>query len=150
MAQPPDGWIGRLFGRDPLSCPDAVSDRPLKLVLKATDEGSRVSAQFFTSAMYLGSCLLAIWVYVRLPVLRPRSLSVAAAHIMASLAVVHVAPALVGAAGWLLPSPYSVALAVAAVVAPSLCYLFASWLWLLGRVRDSFGPRGGHPADVSA
>jgi hypothetical protein len=130
--------------------PTAVSDPPLKIVLQATDEGSEVSAQVFTSAMYLGSCLLAIWVYVRLPILRPRSLAVAAAHIVASLAVVHAAPVLVGAAGWLLPAPYSVALAVGAVVAPSLCYLFASWLWLLGRVRDSFGPRGGHPADVSA
>lgn len=108
-----------------------------------------MSGQVFTAAMYLGSILLAVWVYVRLPILRPRSLAVAAVHILASLAVVHTAPALVAAAGWLVPAPYSLALAVAAVVAPSLCYLFASWLWLFGRIRDSLGPRGGHPADAT-
>jgi hypothetical protein len=100
--------------------------------------------------MYFGSCLLAVRVYVRLPILRPRSLAGAGVHIVASLAVVHAAPVLVGVAGRLLPAPYSVALAVAAVVAPSLCYLFASWLWLLGRLRDSLGPRGGHPVDTAA
>jgi hypothetical protein len=109
-----------------------------------------MSGQVFTSAMYLGSFLLAIWVYVRLPILRPRSLFGAVVHIVASLAVFYAAPYLVGAAGRFVPAPYSVALAIAAVVAPSLCYLYASWLWLFARLRDSLGrPRGGHPVDAA-
>jgi hypothetical protein len=106
-----------------------------------------MSEQLFTSAMCAGAFLLAIWVYLRLPVLRPRSLGGAVAHVAASFAVLHAAPYLLGGVGKLAPAPYSLALAIAVVVAPSLCYLCTSWLWLFAWLRDGLGrPRGGHPA----
>jgi hypothetical protein len=109
-----------------------------------------MSEQVFTSAMCAGAFVLAIWVYLRLPALRPRSLGVAVAHVAASFAVLHVTPYLLEVVGKLAPAPYSVGLAVAVVVAPSLCYLYTSWLWLVARVRDGLGrPRGGHPVDAA-
>jgi hypothetical protein len=107
-----------------------------------------MSAQIFSTGMYGGSILLAVWVYVRLPRLRPTGAAGAIGHVAASYAAFHLAPVLVSLVGRVLPAPASIVVAVAAVVVPGLCYLYVSWLWLMTWVARRLwgGPRGGQLA----
>lgn len=104
-----------------------------------------MTPQAFTTSAFAGSLILAIWVFVRFPRLRPSTLKVAVVHVIASFAVFHLAPPLITLCG-VVPAPVSVVLAVSVVVLPALCYVYVSWIWLLGVIaKHLFGrPRGGH------
>jgi hypothetical protein len=105
-----------------------------------------MTPQVFNMCAFAGSGLLAIWVFVRLPRLRPASFRAAIVHVAVSYAVFNLAPYLIPLCGHAGPPAVGVALAVAAVVLPALCYMYVSWIWLLGLIakRLSGGPRGGH------
>lgn len=104
-----------------------------------------MNGQVFTTSMYAGSILLAIWVYVNIPRLRPATLGGAVAHIVGSFAAFQFVPYLFDAFAHILPAPLFALVAVAVVVVPALCYIYVSWLWLIGRIFQhlSRGPRGG-------
>lgn len=94
-------------------------------------------------AMFLGLGLVAVWVYVRYPRLRPGSLRVAALHVAGSFV-----------AFWLLPSALNLVptnalqpYLVLALLIPTLTYVLVSWVWLIARILHDLGgkPRGGHP-----
>ncbi len=105
-----------------------------------------MTPQAFTTSAFAGSVILAIWVFVRFPRLRPSTLKLAVVHVIASFAVFHLAPALIDLCG-VVPSPYvAVTLAVCLVLVPGLCYLYVSWIWLLGVIAKHLSgrPRGGH------
>jgi hypothetical protein len=111
-----------------------------------TDTAEQMTPQAFTTSAFAGSLILAVWVFIRLPRLRPSTLKVAAVHVIASFAIFHLAPVLIDLCG-AVPSPYvAVTLAVSLVVVPGLCYLYVSWLWLLGLIAKHLSgrPRGGH------
>ena len=104
-----------------------------------------MTPQVFSISAFAGSLILAIWVFARLPRLRPSTLKVAMIHVVASFAVFHLAPALISLCG-VVPAPLSVVLAVTLVVLPPLCYVYVSWIWLLGLIAKHLSgrPGGGH------
>lgn len=105
-----------------------------------------MSPQLFTTCATLGSVLLAIWVFVRFPRHRPTSFRGAIAHVALSYGAFHLAPFLIPVCAHLAPAPVSVVLAVAGVVLPGLCYMYVSWIWLLGLIAKKLSGRsgGGH------
>jgi len=107
-----------------------------------------MNEQVFTMCMYTGATVLAIWVYVCLPRLRPATVGRAVAHIAVSFAAFHLTPFLLNACGRILPAPIAAGVAVAIVVVPALSYIYVSWVWLIARIAQNLsrGPRGGHLA----
>jgi hypothetical protein len=102
-------------------------------------------------AMLVGLGLVALWVDVRLPSRRPKSISRAFGHLVLSFAVLVAMPALMQA--FLAVSHTRTAGLVFVVTAlmPATCYLLLSWIWLLGTiVRMTGGPRGGHRVRAGA
>ena len=101
-------------------------------------------------AMFTGPGLVAFWVYLRLPRLRPRSLVLAALHVAVSFGAFALLPTVLR---FLLPAvPSPAPYVVLALLIPSLTYLLLSWLWLIARIlHDLFGsPGGGHPIQTKA
>lgn len=100
--------------------------------------------------LLLGTGLLAAWVRLRFPRLRPRRLASAIAHVIVSLLAMTFAPVVFWASLTTFAPPVSVVLGVGAIVVPALCYVFVSWIWLIARVVDlgSGGPRGGKLVDA--
>lgn len=104
------------------------------------------------SSMLIGLGLVAFWVYLRLPRLRPRSLVLAVVHVAVSFGAFALLPTTLRFLLPSLPSPSQAPYVVLAVLIPALTYLLLSWIWLLARVlHDVFGgPRGGHPVRTRA
>jgi hypothetical protein len=94
-------------------------------------------------AMFIGLGAVAVWVYLRCPRLRPRSLVRAALHVAASFCGFALLPFVLHVILPLVPSPY----VVLALLIPTLTYLLLSWIWLIARILNELhgGPRGGHP-----
>ena len=99
-------------------------------------------------AMFLGLGAVAVWVYVRYPRLRPRSLLLTALHVLGSFAVFALLPTLLGALLGLLPSHAMQPYVVLLLLILTLTYMLLSWVWLIARILRDLGgtPRGGHPA----
>jgi hypothetical protein len=102
----------------------------------------------FEPATFLGLAAVAIWVYVRYPRIRPRSLVVALLHVALSFIAFSLLPTTLSL---LLPlaEPSSSRLFVALMLLiPELTYVLLSWVWLIARIVELLGgtPRGGHPA----
>jgi hypothetical protein len=99
-------------------------------------------------AMFIGLGLVAVWTYLRYPRLRPRSLVVAALHVVVSFGGFALLPTTLDLLLPLAPSRELKASVVLALLIPALTYLLLSWVWLLARIlQELFGgtPRGGHP-----
>jgi hypothetical protein len=111
-----------------------------------TDNHGQMSPQLFTTSATFGSVLLAIWVFVRLPRLRPTTFRGAITHIAVAYGAFHLAPYLIPVCAHLAPTPVSVVLAVAGLVLPGLCYMYVSWIWLFGLIAKHLSGRsgGGH------
>jgi hypothetical protein len=94
-------------------------------------------------AMFIGLGAVAVWVHVRYPRLRPRSLLRAAVHVAVSFFSFSLLPLALHVLLPLVPSAYG----VLALLIPALTYLLLSWVWLIARVLDLLNgtPRGGHP-----
>lgn len=111
-----------------------------------TDNHGQMSPQLFTTSATVGSVLLAIWVFVRLPQLRPTTFRAAIVHIAVAYGAFHLTPFLIPVCAQLAPPPASIVLAVAGVVLPGLCYMYLSWIWLFGLIVKRLSGRsgGGH------
>jgi hypothetical protein len=92
-------------------------------------------------ATFIGLGLVALWLHVRYPRLRPGSITRALAHVAVSFGAFALLPSALD----ILPQLF---LALALLIV-SLTYVLLSWVWLLARIlQDLSGgnPRGGHPA----
>jgi hypothetical protein len=99
-------------------------------------------------AMFIGLGLVAVWVYVNHPRLRPGSLSRAIVHVIVSFSGFALLPTLLRVVLPLLPSATPLPYVVLALLIPVLTYVLLSWMWLIARILHDIGgtPRGGHPA----
>lgn len=111
-----------------------------------TDNHGQMSPQLFTTSATAGSVLLAIWVFVRLPQLRPRTFRAAIVHIALAYGAFRVTPFLIPVCAHVAPPPVSIVLAVAGIALPGLCYMYVSWIWLFGLITKHLSgrPGGGH------
>jgi ABC-type uncharacterized transport system permease subunit len=109
-----------------------------------------MTPRLFEPLMFLGVGMLALWVHVRLPRLKPGTLRTAAVHVIVSFAGFALAPILVRATLHALPLHLAVVIAIAAITIPTLCYVLLSWLWFIVRMIDAgtSTPRGGHPVST--
>ena len=99
--------------------------------------------------MFVGLGAVAVWVYVRYPGLRPRSLAWAAAHVAVSFGAFMLLPTMLNLVLPVVPSNMVRPCVVLALLITELTYVLLSWVWLIGRIlHDLLGgtPRGGHPA----
>jgi len=103
--------------------------------------------EMFEPATFLGLTAVALWVYVRWPRARPRSLVVAVLHVAISFISFWFLPVTLSLLVSLAPSHSARLLVGLALLIPALTYVFLSWVWLVARIVDLTGgtPRGGHP-----
>lgn len=103
----------------------------------------------FEPAMLIGLGTVAIWLHVRFPRVRPRSLVQAIAHVAISFGGFALLPAALGALLPLFATHTSQLCAGLALLMAIFTYVLLSWIWLIARIlHDLLGgtPRGGHPA----
>ena len=103
-------------------------------------------------ATLVGLGAVALWVYVRLPRLRPSTLTRAIVHVGISFTLFNFMPYGVGLCLRMLPSPVSIGVFVLVLLVPVLSYVLVSWVWLMAKLHDltDSKPSGGHrvPADA--
>jgi uncharacterized BrkB/YihY/UPF0761 family membrane protein len=109
-----------------------------------------MTPRLFEPSMFLGVAVLAVWVHVRLPDIKPKTLRSAAVHVLLSIVSFSLAPIPVRATLHALPLPLSIVVAIGAITIPALCYVLLSWVWFIARVIDAGAsrPSGGHPASA--
>ncbi len=95
----------------------------------------------------VGLGAVAVWLYVRYPRLRPRTIMRAMAHVAASFGLFALLPYTVGFCLAALPKPLAVVAFVVGLLIPTLTYVLFSWLGLMAKLHDlaDSTPRGGHP-----
>jgi len=99
-------------------------------------------------ATMLGLGAVALWLYVRFPRLRPKTLLRAGLHLFVSIGLFIALPHVMHTVFALLPAPASAVAFVVFLLMPTLCYVLLSWVWFIARIHDMLDstPRGGHPA----
>src|SRR5437868_2405958 len=97
-------------------------------------------------AFFIGLGLVAVWLYLRFPRLRPSSVTGAAGHVAVSFLLFNLAPYGLHLCVRMLPVPISLVAFTVGVLIPTLGYVLLSWVWLIARIHDlgSPKPRGGH------
>jgi hypothetical protein len=102
--------------------------------------------QALEAAFFVGLGLVAVWLYLRYPRLRPNSILAAIAHVGISFLAFSFAPYGLGLCHRMLPGQLSLAVFIVGVLIPSLGYVFLSWVWLMAQIHDLGRPkpRGGH------
>lgn len=91
-----------------------------------------MSVELFVVALAIGAALLALWLYVRLPKLAPKTVPWTIAHLVAAGLVLCLVPDASG----------SVEAAVQAaflVVLPGLVYVFLASFWMLRLMQNATG-----------
>lgn len=104
-------------------------------------------------AMFIGLGLVAVWLHVRYPRLRPGTLVRAIVHVAVSFAGFSLLPWALGVLLPLLSAHASQVSAAITLLILSLTYVLVSWVWLIARIlHDLLGgtPRGGHPATTES
>lgn len=95
--------------------------------------------------LFLGLGGVAVWVYLRLPRLRPQTLVGAAVNVAASFTLFALLPFALHACRSVLPPAVWAPVFVVGLLIPALFYVLLSWLWLIARIHDlSDTPKGGH------
>jgi hypothetical protein len=99
-------------------------------------------------AMFVGLGMVAVWLHVRYPSRRPRSLARAAGHVALSFVAFWLLAQLLLLALPGVASHFAAASLVLAYLIPTLTYVLLSWVWLIARILHDLlgGPRGGLPA----
>jgi hypothetical protein len=100
----------------------------------------------------LGLGMVAVWVWVRYPRLRPRSIMCAMVHVGASFFLFGLLPYLIAPSLSAFGKPLGPFLFVVVLLVPTLTYVLFSWLGLMAKLHDlaDSTPRGGHPARADA
>jgi hypothetical protein len=110
-----------------------------------------MGAAAFQTASFAGLGAVAIWCYVKFPNRRPATIPVAMAHVVISFAFLSVQPLVAHIYGAHVPGKLGFVAFLVTLLMPTLCYVFLSWLWLIGRIVQGIGtPRGGHPVREGA
>jgi hypothetical protein len=94
----------------------------------------------------VGLGLVAVWLYVRRPQLRPGTLVRAVVHVAASFCLFAGLPYVIGPVLGAIPAPVGPLLVVGGLLMPVLTYVLFSWLCLMAKIHDiaDSTPRGGH------
>jgi hypothetical protein len=103
-------------------------------------------------AFFIGLGLVAVWLYLRFPRLRPDSLTGAILHVGVSFLLFNLAPYGLHLCVRVLPAPLSLVAFTVGVLIPTLGYVLVSWVWLMARIHDIGRPkpRGGHRVRATA
>jgi hypothetical protein len=103
-------------------------------------------------ATLLGLGMVAVWVWVRYPRLRPSSLTRAMVHVASSFCLFTLLPSLINPFLNAVGKPLGPALFVVLLLVPTLTYVLFSWLGLMAKLHDMADskPRGGHPVRADA
>jgi hypothetical protein len=103
-------------------------------------------------ATLLGLGTVAVWLYVRYPRLRPRSIMRAMVHVGSSFGLFALLPYVVTPCLQTFGKPLGPILVVAGLLIPTLTYVLFSWLGLMAKLHDlaDSTPRGGHPVRGAA
>ncbi len=100
--------------------------------------------------MMLGLAAVALWIHVRYPRLRPRTLVRATIHVAVAFGLFNFVPYALHLC-LALPAPASLLVFIPGILMPSLLYVLLSWLWLVARLNDLAKPtpRSGHPVTAT-
>jgi hypothetical protein len=97
-------------------------------------------------AFFLGLCAVAVWIYLRYPRLRPRSLTRAIVHVAISFGLFSLVPYAIEPCKTSFPPRIALLVIVGGLIVPTLGYVLLSWIWLVAKIHDLGNslPRGGH------
>jgi hypothetical protein len=103
-------------------------------------------------ATLLGLGVVAVWVWMRYPRLRPSSLVRAMVHVALSFCLFALLPYLIRPCLDALGKPFGPFLFIVLLLVPTLTYVLFSWLCLMAKLHDMADskPRGGHPVRADA
>jgi hypothetical protein len=102
-------------------------------------------------AFFGGLGVVAVWLHVRFPHRRPRSLAGAVAHVGVSFGLFSLVPYGVDLVKGGLPAALALLSAVLGMLIPTFVYLLLSWVWLIVRIHElGRPPSGGHRVPASA
>jgi hypothetical protein len=114
--------------------------------------GAMAAKDILEPATLLAHGLVAVWVWVRYPRLRPSSLMRAMVHVALSFCLFALLPYLISPSLNALGKPLGSFLFVVLLLVPTLTYVLFSWLGLMAKLHDlaDSKPSGGHrvPADA--
>jgi hypothetical protein len=116
----------------------------LKSDHRAADD-SPVNPSVLEPVLFLGLGSVAVWVYLRLPRLRPQTLVGAVFHVATSFTLFALLPFALHGCRSVLPPAVWAPVFIVGLLIPALFYTLLSWLWLIARIHDlSDTPKGGH------
>jgi hypothetical protein len=97
-------------------------------------------------AFFLGLGVVAIWIHLRYPKLRPATLTRAVLHVGLSFGLFSLVPYGVGLCSRTLPEALALPIVICGMLVPTLGYVLLSWIWLMAKIHDLGNslPRGGH------
>ena len=114
--------------------------------------GAMAAKDILEPATLLGLGMVAVWVWVRYPRLRPSSLMRAIVHVALSFCLFALLPYVISPVLNAVGKPFGPALFVLLLLVPTLTYVLFSWLGLMAKLHDlaDSKPRGGHPVRADA
>jgi hypothetical protein len=103
-------------------------------------------AKILEPATFAGLGVVALWLYLRFPRLRPQTIKRAMAHVAVSFALFALLPYLVDVFTASLPKVVAIFVFFAFLLLPVLTYVLFSWIGLIAKIHDlaDSTPRGGH------
>jgi hypothetical protein len=103
--------------------------------------------QILEPATMVGLGAVALWLYVRYPALRPRTIMRAMAHVGVSFGLFATLPYTVNLFIAVLPGKLALFAFLVLLLIPVLTYVLFSWVSLIAKIHEIAGstPRGGHP-----
>jgi hypothetical protein len=120
--------------------------RLLKDVVSSADDRAMAGARILEPATLTGLGVVALWLYVRFPRLRPRTIKHAMAHVAVSFGLFALLPYVVDIFTASLPKVVAILVFFVLVMLPVLTYVLFSWIALIAKIHElaDSTPRGGH------
>jgi hypothetical protein len=115
-------------------------------------KGAMAAKEILEPATLLGLGMVAVWIWVRYPGLRPSSLMRAVVHVVSSFCLFALLPYSISPCLGALGKPVGPLLFIVLLLMPTLTWVLFSWLCLIARLHDMADskPRGGHPVRADA